>query len=72
MFISLLFSAVCSFLPKIKITIREVGHVRIGTKALGGTIHVTGPILTDSTMADSMTHLLMGSTGVPSEDITIP
>ena len=72
MFIALLFLAVCSFLPKIKITIRPVGHVLCGSKALGGTTHVMGPILTHSTMADSMTRMLMGSTGPPSEDITIP
>ena len=72
MFISLLFLAVCSFLPKIKITMSPVRHVLCSTKALGGTTHVTGPILTDSTMADSMTHMLMGSTGPPSGDSIIP
>ena len=64
-FISLLFSAVRSFLPKIKITTMPVDHVLLCTRALGGTTHVTGPILTDGTLADGMTHLLMGSIGIP-------
>ena len=71
MFISLPFSAVCSFLPKIKITTISIRHVLFGSRALGGTTIVTAPILTDGTLADGMTHLLMGSIGIPSGDIII-
>ena len=49
-----------------------VGNVLSSSKALGGTRVVIWPTSTVSTMADHMTHMLMGSTGIPSEDFTIP
>ena len=64
---SYVFLVVCSFPPKIKITISMLALAQRNSKALGGIDSVMLQISTDSTSADHTSLMLMGSTGFPSE-----
>ena len=68
----LFFVAVCSFPPKIKIMISKLTLVQNFTKARGGIEDAITQISTDSTLAEHIHLLLMGSTGSSSEVIITP
>ena len=63
---------VCSFPLKIKIMISTINLVQNFTKALGGIKDAITQISTDSTLAEHIHLLLMGSTGSSSEVIITP
>ena len=62
----------CSLPLKIKIMMLRPIIALSPLKAPVGTWHVTLQTSTDSTLEDRMPLMLMGSTGIPLEDIIIP